>query len=673
MYRAAFRSGPWFFLMSIAGAMVFLMLSACGCQRENPRAAVEPDAHAGHNHGPGEHGGDSAARTGALPLDAWCAEHSVPEAKCTRCNPGLIAKIKAANDWCAGHGLPESQCILCNPEVEAKLAALRPAELKVSEASDGGLPLDAWCAEHGVPEAECTRCNPGLIAKFKTANDWCAGHGLPESQCILCNPEVEAKLAALRPEVLRVQPSPSPQAHTTLRGPNDPGCMVENKQIRFVDATILDKAGLEIVPARRRALTVTVEAPAEVRYDQTRLARITPRAEGVVTEVDVQLGDDVGVGDLLAVVDSPALGEAKSAYIAAHENLLIARSDLERHHAIHEAVESMLGACAEDATSEQLRRKYADARVGDYKSRLLKAHAQLELARQRFQREQSLSERGISSQEALQTAQRDLAEAEAEFAATHEAIDIELEAEHLGLERAVRVAEVERDSAERRLRILGLNDAAVAALDEGADAWLSRYELRSPIAGQVVVRTAVVGESVTPADNLFAIADLSTMWLKLNLDERDATGLVRGDAVRFTADSIPYREFEGAIDWVSSAVDDRTRTVEGRVVLDNDDGALRANMFGLAQVTVRQDAGALVVPEAAVQSDGCCQVVFVQESDTIFHPKKVELGATTDGVIEIRSGLSAGAPVVAAGSFLLKTEILKANIGAGCCEVEPGR
>ena len=76
---------------------------------------------------------------------------------------------------------------------------------------------------------------------------------------------------------------------------------------------------------------------------------------------------------------------------------------------------------------------------------------------------------------------------------------------------------------------------------------------------------------------------------------------------------------------------------------------------------------------AAVQSDGCCTIVFVRESDTVYHPRKVTTGTAAHGLVEIRRGLAAGDAVVTTGSFLLKTEVLKGNIGAGCCEVEPGR
>ena len=96
-------------------------------------------------------------------------------------------------------------------------------------------------------------------------------------------------------------------------------------------------------------------------------------------------------------------------------------------------------------------------------------------------------------------------------------------------------------------------------------------------------------------------------------------------------------------------------------------------MFGLARIIVHDNDNVISVPSEAVQTDGCCQLVFVRQDDTLFEPRKVSLGASAGGHVEILAGLAAGESVVTVGSFLMKTEILKSNIGAGCCDVDPGR
>lgn len=565
-------------------------------------------------------------------------------------------------------------------------AAFGPESSPIEPVLDQG-----WCAGHGVPESVCTRCNSSLTPAFKQAGDWCDEHGLPESQCFTCHPEIQAEWARLNPAT-RTEARPTDvrpaigdnqssdeapitikRIDSSLRVENNPDCDVENSLIRFLNPAIARDAGIHTGRAAPRRISASVTCPAEIRYDPTRLAHLTPRAPGVVLEVRVNTGDEVNRDDVLAVVDSPYLGRAKSDYIAAREAFLIAQADLNRHNTIHEAIIDMLAACSEEASSEKLRERFADKRVGSVKSRLLNAHAQLDYARQRYQREKDLHEKGITSEEAFQEARNALDRAEADFVATHEDVDIELEKEHLELERALRVARVAMDAARRELQIAGLSETQIDVLDGGHDEGLGRYEVRSPIAGTIVQRHAVPGESVRTETTLFTVADLSTLWLMLNLEERDLAVVRPGQHVQFHMDGLPGHAFTGRIQWLSSEVDPRTRTVLARVPLDNDSDLLRANMFGQARVIVRHDDHVLAVPQDALQSDGCCNLVFVRESDTVYHPRKVQPGVSSNGFVEITKGLADGETVVTTGSFLLKTEIMKSSIGAGCCEVDPGR
>ena len=536
-----------------------------------------------------------------------------------------------------------------------------------------------WCFEHGVPEAVCTRCNPALIDEFKKSRDWCGGHGLPESQCVLCNPEVEAHWAAMRPAGADL-PKPAIDAPIKverishpLRPVNSPVCDVESSQIRLIDAGIAAKAGIDAEPAQLRRMSTSVDAFGEVRYDQTRFARITPRVPGLILEVPVNVGNQVQPGDVIAVLESVELGQAKSAYVNARESWLLANSDLERHHHIHDAIETLLAACAEQTDSEELRNRFAGARIGEAKSRVLSAHAQLQLTRGQFEREKKLLEGGITSQDAFQTAHRNLVQAEADFAATKEAIDLQMEKEHLALARTVNVAQIEMDAARRQIEVLGIDAQQVAALDAGRVEALSRYELRSPIAGRVVSRSAVVGEAGSTDNALFSIADLTTVWLLVSLEEDDLAAANVGDRLLFTPDALPGQSFESALEWISAEVDDRTRTVEARAAIDNRGGFLRPNMFGRVRLVTNDAEELLTIPQSAVQTDGCCNIVFVKETDTLFRPRKIAMGSAASGYIQILDGVTEGQMVVTNGSFLLKTEILKSSIGAGCCEVDPGR
>lgn len=536
-----------------------------------------------------------------------------------------------------------------------------------------------WCAAHGVPESVCTRCDAALIARFKAAGDWCAEHGLPESQCALCDPGAAARWAALRPAAqksgaaevtddIRLEPG-----RRLLTGANDSLCQVDLLRVRFADRSVVEKAGIRTAPAALRLVSATIDVLAEVEFDETRVARVTPRVSGVVREAPVKVGDDVAVGDVLAVIESAELGEAKSRYIELRENLALARADLERIGQIHGGTQQLLAACTADTTVDELRERLRDVRVGEAKSELLRAHAELLLARTTERREGQLLEKKISSEQDYDRARSALAAAEAEFLALREQIDFSSERDRLAAERASQVARSALEAAERRLHLLGLSHEQIALLGSDSDEALSRYVLRSPVAGRVIQRDMAVGESAEQTSPLLTIADTSSMWLIMDARERDLPELRAGLPVLFVSDGLPGRSFDGRITWIASQVDDRTRTVKVRAELPNDDGLLRAKMFGSARILVHDNDEVVTVPQEAVQTDGCCQLVFVRQDEALFEPRKVVLGASANGFVEIIAGLAESEQVATTGSFLMKTELLKGNLGAGCCEVDPGR
>lgn len=623
--------------------------------------------------------------------DGWCGGHGVPESVCTRCNDSLIERFKEAGDWCDEHGLPESQCTVCYPEVEAEWAKLNPAANTETHYDDtgsatpnpgksehGAVPVGDWCVEHGVPESVCTRCDPSLITRFKEAGDWCAGHGLPESQCTICNPEVREKWAALRPKAVSAGGDGATnvlveRAPRLLTGGTDPLCQVDTLRVRFIDPSIIRKAGIEIVHARRRAMSATIAVPAEVEFDATRSTRVTPRVGGVVLDVPGKVGANILAGDLLAIIDSPVLGEAKNQYIERAQNLKLAEADLQRIDTIRRGVKQMLEVCTPQSEPDQVRQALAESPIGEAKAKMLRAHATLLLARSEAARQATLMQKKLNSEREYQAARSAQAAAEAGFVAAREEIAFTAERDRLTALRAVAVARGALESSERRLHILGLDERQVGMIGTEPHERLSRLGLKSPVAGRIVQRSVAAGESVNPSDVLFVVVDTSAMWLMADMAERDLLQMHLGLPVHFMIDGMPGVSFEGKVTWISSQVNDRTRTVRLRADLPNPDGVLRAKMFGRARIVVHDNEDVVSVPIEAVQTDGCCQLVFVQESETVFRARKVILGARANGYVEVLKGLDTGETVASTGSFLMKTEILKRNIGAGCCDVDPGR
>jgi cobalt-zinc-cadmium efflux system membrane fusion protein len=280
------------------------------------------------------------------------------------------------------------------------------------------------------------------------------------------------------------------------------------------------------------------------------------------------------------------------------------------------------------------------AELGSAKAEYLQALASIQLWKRTAERQRSLADRGIGTESEALEAESKLAE-----------------------------AQIDQAKARQRLRNLGLSDADIGSLEQTQDT-SSRLQLTAPFEGIVVERSAVLGEVVDTNKVLFAVANTQTMWAMIDLFEADVPNVAAGQDVVFALESVPGHTFPGKITWVSTHLDPATRTLKARAEISNESRLLRGNTFGRVQIVVRRGERAIVVPKEAVQWDGCCNLVFVKSKveDTVFQPTQVHLGIDTGTGYETLSGVKNDDVLVTAGSYLLKTEILKGSIGAGCCD-----
>ena len=270
----------------------------------------------------------------------------------------------------------------------------------------------------------------------------------------------------------------------------------------------------------------------------------------------------------------------------------------------------------------------ASGAVGGAQSRLAAAEARAQAARAALAREESLVAGGIS-------ARRDVEQARTELAA----------------------ADAERETARSELRAAGAGDVGVGG----------RYVLVAPFDGTVVARRAVAGQAVAAGDALVEVADVRTLWAVLDVPEEHAGSVRPGQKVVVRVDGSGEVR-EARVSRVAASVDPRTRTVRVRVDLPNKDRALRAGSFVRGSIEVATPKRALLVPRDAVQRAQEHDLVFVRTGPGQFDPVAVELGARAGADVEVVRGLAPGSEVVTTGAFVLKTEILKESIGAGCAE-----
>ena len=245
----------------------------------------------------------------------------------------------------------------------------------------------------------------------------------------------------------------------------------------------------------------------------------------------------------------------------------------------------------------------------------------------------------------------------------------ELRRDQINSARQVELARQELETAQAELRAAEQSLAITGAPSQGRS---GRFVVRAPLGGAVIRRPAVLGSFASQADSLATLADTSRMWVMLEVSEWDVGQVRVGQPVQVRVDGVSGA-FEGELSWVASEVDARTRTVQARAEVANPEGSLRDGQFARASVQVAPPAGSVTVPRSSVQRHGEESVVFVRLEEGVYEPRVVEPGRSSGRVIQVAGRLEPGEQVVTKGAFLLRTELMRDSIGAGCCEVEgPG-
>ena len=182
------------------------------------------------------------------------------------------------------------------------------------------------------------------------------------------------------------------------------------------------------------------------------------------------------------------------------------------------------------------------------------------------------------------------------------------------------------------------------------------FTWEAPRDGIVLERNVSDGMRAMPGDVLFRIADHSTVWVLVDVAERDLAAVAENQTAVVRVRSYPGRTFAGKVALVYPHLNPATRTVRVRIELPNSDLLLRPDMYAEAEINTGTDEPVLAVPESAVIDSGSRQLVLVDKGDGRFEPRPVKLGRHGDGLIEIRDGLSDGEVVVTSANFLIDAE-----------------
>lgn len=462
-------------------------------------------------------------------------------------------------------------------------------------------------------------------------DDWCAAHAVPESLCVECNADLlpmvkkygwckkhgvpncpleHPDIAQLK-TVARATPADMERAERALRllprPKNNDKCKLYLRRIQFASKEAFDRAGIEPWPVGREAIVEYITANAEVTYDPTRVARLSSRALGTVWRVDKKVGDPVERGEIVALIEAAEVGRAKTEF---------------------------LQAIAQVRFTERTLRSLRDAERSVAQQQVRDAETAFSAARIRL----------LSARQVLV---------------------------NLGLPVEGKYGEeISEEQWASALQFLGLPPALRQTLDPKTTT-ANLLPIKAPLAGVVVDREIVAGESVDAGKVLLVVADVGQMSLTLNVRQEEARRVTLGQPIHFRAAG-DTEEVSATVAWISTAVDEKTRTVKVRADLANPQGRLRANTFGQGRIVLRQENDAIVVPNDAVHWEGDCHVVFVRDKDfldenglKVFHTRTVRPGARNDRYTEILAGVLPGEVVATKGSGILRAELLKNNLGEG--------
>ncbi|MBX6425547.1 MAG: efflux RND transporter periplasmic adaptor subunit [Variibacter sp.] len=224
--------------------------------------------------------------------------------------------------------------------------------------------------------------------------------------------------------------------------------------------------------------------------------------------------------------------------------------------------------------------------------------------------------------------------------------------------RGVVGAEADRalNGAMQRLRNLGVPESRIREVREtGANP--RTLDWPAPAAGTVISKRVINGQRVAAGDELYRIADLSTMWVIADVAEADLALIKPGTRALVTFRAYPTEPVEGTVSLIYPEVKTETRTARVRLEVPNPDGRLKADMY--ADVVFRigaDEAPVLAVPDGAVIDSGTRQVVLVSRGEGRFEPRAVTLGRRGEGYREVLAGLQAGEEVVTTAAFLIDAE-----------------
>lgn len=219
----------------------------------------------------------------------------------------------------------------------------------------------------------------------------------------------------------------------------------------------------------------------------------------------------------------------------------------------------------------------------------------------------------------------------------------------------LRSADITLAAVRNRLRILGRSDADIADLEK-RDRVGAETIVDAPISGTVIQRKVGLGQYINAGGNdpVYTIGDLSTVWLVANVRESDAPKMKVGAPVHVTVLAFPGQVFNAKLDYVAPALDPNTRRLPVRATVSNTNLELKPEMFASFRIVSGEDRSMPAVPVDSIVYEGANARVWVARPDTkTVVSRPIVVGATSNGLVEVKKGLNVGDTVVTSGTLFI--------------------
>lgn len=420
----------------------------------------------------------------------------------------------------------------------------------------------------------------------------------------------------------------------------------------------MEAGEFESTPVGHEIIQYVHMVPGRIRYDEAKHIEVKCPIDGIISEVVVKPGESVSQGQLLAVINSPEIGIARSEITKRRQQLEIAQNQLDREKLLSLNLNQLFQQLDQGRSIDELEKSFSQKPLGSFREELFSAYSKYNLANKLYDNIKSLGNSGAIPGKIIseRTAQRQVA------LATFQTIrdQAEFASSQATLKAAAELEEANRQFGVARVTLKNMLGYEELVAEEGASGELTKLEIRAAISGTVESRAFAKNERVTQGDSLFVLANTDSLYVSADIRESDwgAVELKSGAKLMVVVPAIKDGKIEAIVHYVGREVNSESNSIPLVAKIDNLEKLLRPGMFVRVEVPLGLSKKAITVkPESILQHENQ-EFVFVEKPNGTYQRVNVTTGLASEKWVEVTNGLETGQRVVHHNAFLLKSELL---------------